>query len=146
MNGPKPSCGAITLAMVMLVCLVAATAGSVGAQTTWHVPDDPEAATIAEALASALAGDTIVIAPGTYFEHDLVMTEGVLLRSELNDAQNVIVDAAGLGRVMTGTDLTGATVEEQASMDVKLATATSTAEDVGYYSLRTMVPVSHLSS
>ena len=109
MNGPKPSCGAITLAAVMLVGLVAATAGSAGAQTTWHVPDDPGAATIAEALASAVAGDTIVVAPGTYFEHDLAMTEGVLLRSELNDAQSVIVDAAGLGRVMTGTDLTGAT-------------------------------------
>ena len=109
MNGQKQSCGAITLAVVMLVCLVAATAGSADAQTTWHVPGDPGAATIAEALASAVAGDTIVIAPGTYFEHDLVMTEGVLLRSELNDAQSVIVDAAGLGRVITGTDLTGAT-------------------------------------
>jgi hypothetical protein len=109
MNGIRPIQNPLTSLVAMMACLALGTVAPAGAQTIWHVPDDPGAATIAEALASAVAGDSILIAPGTYFEHDLVMTEGVLLRSELNDPHSVIIDAASQGRVMIGIDLTSAT-------------------------------------
>ena len=47
-----------------------------------------------------------------------------------NESSGTPAAGLGIGVSFQITDLTGATVEEQASMDVKLATATSTAEDV----------------
>ena len=47
-----------------------------------------------------------------------------------NESSGTPAAGLGIGLSFQITDLTGATVEEQASMDVKLATATSTAEDV----------------
>jgi len=117
-----PLRNSLAVLLAMLVCLVTGSATPAGAQTVWHVPDDPGAATIAEALASAQAGDEIIIAPGAYLEYDLIMTEGVYLRSEANDPQSVIVDAAGLGRILTGTDLTGATIISGLTLTGGLAT------------------------
>jgi hypothetical protein len=108
--------------VAMLACLAIGALAPARGQTIWHVPDDPGAATIAEALASAIAGDSILIAPGTYFEHDLVMTEGVLLRSELNDPLSVVIDAQSQGRVLTGTDLTSATAIVGVTLTGGLAT------------------------
>ncbi len=65
----------------------------------WRVPGDHE--TVAGALASAAAGDTILIAPGTYQEHDLRVDRGLTVLGSGTAAEPVIIDAAGQGRVMT---------------------------------------------
>jgi predicted outer membrane repeat protein len=70
---------------------------------TWHVP--AEHATIGEGLAAATAGDTVLVACGDYAETDLVMVDGVVLRSETGAVDCVTVDALWLGRGLMCDDL-----------------------------------------
>ena len=80
----------------------------VGCGIIWYVPDD--APTIAAGIDSAGAGDTVIVRPGTYYEHDLVMKQGVHLRSEFDDPDDVTIDAEGIGRVLYCNDLDSTTV------------------------------------
>lgn len=97
------------LALKAAVCVLAATASPARA-VTWHVPAD--APSVAAALAAAAAGDEIVLACGTYFEHHLELVAGVTLRSEALDADCVTIDGQGEGPVLVGRVLTpGTTVE-----------------------------------
>lgn len=63
----------------------------------WRVPAD--APTIEAALDSALAGDVVQPACGTYREHDLALKPGVTLRSETGLPDCVVIDGQGLGRI-----------------------------------------------
>lgn len=74
------------------------------AATIWHVPVDPGAATIGEALAAARPGDVVLVAPGVYAEHDLVLPDGVALRSETGLPDGATIDAGGLGRALIVRD------------------------------------------
>lgn len=74
-----------------------------------QVPEDH--ATIATALAAASAGDTVSIAPGIYYEHDLVLPTGVSVHGRTGIAETVVIDAQGLGRV-----LYGAAVDERTTL------------------------------
>ena len=71
--------------------------------TTIHVPEDQP--TIATALASAASSDSIVVACGTYLEHDLVMVSGVTLRSATGDPACVIIDASSSGSILDCSDV-----------------------------------------
>ena len=62
-----------------------------------HVPTDWP--TIAEAVAVATLGDTIYVAPGTYYEDSIVLADGVVLTSETGDPLSVTVNARFQGRV-----------------------------------------------
>jgi hypothetical protein len=95
----------LRLALVaMLLC-----AGAAGAATI-AVPGD--APTIARGLASARPGDIVLVACGTYREHDLVIPAGVSLWSGAMQPGCVVIDAAGAGRVLVceGVDSTSAVV------------------------------------
>lgn len=58
-----------------------------------------EYSTITSALSAATPGDTVLIACGTYQEHDLYIDKGITLRSESGTADCVTIDAGGMGRV-----------------------------------------------
>ncbi len=57
--------------------------------------------TIQEALANASTGDTVLVAPGTYYEHIIWPgTQSITLQSECGP-DSTIIDASGTGRVIT---------------------------------------------
>ncbi|MBU2501085.1 right-handed parallel beta-helix repeat-containing protein [bacterium] len=65
--------------------------------------------TIAAALGAAGPGDHVVIAPGTYLEHDLILPSGVVLRGESGDPADVVIDGERLGRCIYGAGLDAST-------------------------------------
>ncbi len=68
------------------------------ASVTWDVPSGVPS--IAAAMDSASAYDTVVIDCGTYYEHDIALPPGVSVQSVTGSADCVTIDAGGLGRVM----------------------------------------------
>ena len=64
-----------------------------------HVPADEP--TIQAGIIAADEGDTVLVACGTYYEHDITMKSGITLRSETGNPECVIIDAQQLGRVLT---------------------------------------------
>lgn len=87
----------------ILASVVAGTASAV----TRPVPGDY--ADIAAALAAAAAGDEVVVAAGTYLEHDLTLPSGVVLRGATENPADVVIDAGRAGRCVYGTGLDAAT-------------------------------------
>ncbi|NNE44363.1 MAG: T9SS type A sorting domain-containing protein [Gemmatimonadetes bacterium] len=68
------------------------------AAETWLVPS--QAPTVAAGLDSAAAGDTVLVACGTYFESGLVLPPGVTLRSSTGLPGCAVLDGGGLARVL----------------------------------------------
>jgi predicted outer membrane repeat protein len=79
------------------VALLSVVAVSPAAAFTWNVPGDVP--TIAAAVDSAAAGDSVLIACGTYFEHDIPLSREITILSVTGAADCVTIDAQGLGRV-----------------------------------------------
>lgn len=63
-----------------------------------HVPDD--AASIQEGLDQAASGDTVEVACGTYYEHNIRMKSGVVLRSATGLPDCVTIDGQQMDRVI----------------------------------------------
>jgi len=67
---------------------------------TWYVKSDGtgDALTVRAGIDSAIAGDTVLVACGTYYEHDLIMKSEVCLRGESTSPLCVTIDAQNLGQ------------------------------------------------
>ena len=89
-----PNLGVGTFCMALTVSVL----GSPARATTWSVPRDAQ--TIQGAIDLAAIGDTVVVACGTYYEHDIDLRPGINLRSETREPDCVVIDAQSLGRVM----------------------------------------------
>lgn len=72
---------------------------------TWRVPQD--APTIAAAVALSAPGDSVVIACGTYPEHDIVIPHALTITSETGQPDCVTIDAGSLGRVFLADEPVG---------------------------------------
>jgi predicted outer membrane repeat protein/parallel beta-helix repeat protein len=81
--------------------LVGALGVGCGWPRLWYVAQDGsgDMTTIGAALNAAGPLDTILVAPGTYYEYNLLVEDGEKLWSEAGPEETVI-DAQGLGRVM----------------------------------------------
>ena len=63
---------------------------------SWHVPT--EVPSVQAGIDSAVWGDTVLVAAGTYAEYDIIMKSGVQLKGEIGGSEQVTIDAQGLGR------------------------------------------------
>ncbi len=84
------------LILFMLSLLILFLYPTTGIAESFYVPQD--FATIGSALAWATYGDVIFVSGGTYYEHDLVVGNGVKIAGQFD--RSVIIDAQGNGRVM----------------------------------------------
>lgn len=64
---------------------------------------------IADGLAAATAGDTVLVACGTYREQGLIMPEGVVLRGEDGDPACVVIAGMGGVSILVCNGVSGAT-------------------------------------
>src|SRR5262245_15465255 len=94
-----------SLAVTVSAAVGVLLAGPAAPATTWHV--DPggggDATTIAGGLALAGAGDRVLVAAGTYLEHDLQLKPSVELAS-VSGAAMTIIDAGHAGNGLIGAD------------------------------------------
>jgi hypothetical protein len=93
------------VALLLFACYAATVSAADG--VTWHVP--AQCPTIQAGIDSASAGDTVLVAYGTYYDcthmagptlHCVIMKPGVCLRSETGQPECVTIDAQQKGRVV----------------------------------------------
>lgn len=94
---------------VALCCLVTGYAEA----RTWHVNPGGtgDALTVQAGIDSAGAGDTVLVASGTYYEHGLVMKSGLCLRGETSTPPWATIDAQSQGKLMMSMYVTTSTIE-----------------------------------
>jgi hypothetical protein len=86
----------------LTVTVLSLTSLPVNAETI-RVPGDQP--TIQAGIDAASYGDTVVVACGTYYEHDIAMKSGVCLTSETGQADCVTINAQFDGRVIHCADV-----------------------------------------
>lgn len=99
--------GRLRLVMPLLLLALPATVSA----RTWYIEPggSGDAPTIQAGIDSSVAGDTVLVACGVYFEHDIVMKSGICLRSETGHADCATIDAQGQSRVMYCAGIDSAT-------------------------------------
>ena len=89
------------------IALAWAASGATRAATL-HVPGGHP--TIAAAIQAAAPGDTVLVASGTYLEHDIHLASGVAVLGETGDPRDVTIDAEGKGRGFVSIDNGASTI------------------------------------
>ncbi len=90
----------MTYRYVLVVALAAACAlPAVLSAATISVPGDQP--TIEAGVNAAAPGDTVVVACGVYYEHDIAVGVDICLRSETGERDCVVIDAQQQGRVFS---------------------------------------------
>ncbi|MBZ0269229.1 hypothetical protein K8I85_13830, partial [bacterium] len=86
----------------ILAATAAFAAASPSVATTWHVAPDGsgDAPSIHAAIQAAAPGDTVEAACGIYYEHDIELKGGVVLRGATGQPGCVTVNAMQLGPVL----------------------------------------------
>lgn len=115
-------------ASVVVVVLLLPVALPAGAATI-HVPSGQP--TIQTGIDAASAGDTVLVAVGTYPEHGILMKPGVCLAGATGAAVDVIIDAGGLGRVISCDSADSTTSFVGLTFEGGAATSGSYYEQVG---------------
>ena len=89
--------------------------------TTFHVPS--QYPTIQSGVDAASPGDSVLVACGIYYEHDILMKSGIVLLSEsgTTDSSCVTIDAQRLGRVFYCLDVDQTTTIERFTITGGLA-------------------------
>ena len=83
--------------LMLLIVLITVCSALAAPCAVIRVPDDEP--TIGAGVAAASAGDTVLVASGTYHEDDIWMKDGVCLTSETGQADCVTIDAQFQGKV-----------------------------------------------
>jgi len=92
---------------IALALAFALLAGPTTAATI-HVP--AEQPTIQAGLDAAQAGDSVIVACGTYYEHSIYLRSGVIMQSESGEPDCVIIDAQQQSGVLIGNLVNTATI------------------------------------
>ncbi|MCK4546532.1 MAG: hypothetical protein KAW17_03735 [Candidatus Eisenbacteria sp.] len=96
--------------VLFLLCAAVPALSSTAQAITWHVPTD--APTIQAGIDSASAGDTVLVACGMYYEHDIVMKSGITLRSESGEPDGASINGERRSRVLYCENLDSTTCIE----------------------------------
>lgn len=97
-------------ARTLLLAALVLTSADLGAPALAAILEVPaDYVDIASALAAAVAGDEVVVAAGTYQEHDLILPSGVALRGATGNPADVVIDGERAGRCVYGAALDATT-------------------------------------
>jgi len=94
---------------VLLIIGLFILAVPVSAADITIVPNDPVQGSIRGAIINASAGDRIILGPGTYTDHDILIDKDITIMSQSGSAADTIIDAMRAGRIFfngAGHDLT----------------------------------------
>ncbi len=94
-----------------------------------QVPGDAD--TIGEAVVMASEGDEVHVSPGVYYEHDIAVKSGVAIMGIGGDDSAVVIDAAGLGRVLWCDNVDSTTVLSNLTLTGGFATGDNTYDSSG---------------
>ena len=86
--------------VLLLLSMALSVAPAHGA--TWHIMPDGtgDAPSIQAGVDSAGVGDTVALAAGTYFEHDITIDRTIELRGPLGASPTAMIDGQNLGTVI----------------------------------------------